>query len=388
MILLAFLFFALLSIFVAVPVAYFLRMKRIKSKPWRLKIDKTYLPSVSIIVPLHNEEKIVDLKIKNLLRLDYPKSKTEIIFVDDASDDKTKEILLRVESIETNSLIRVLEAKTHIGKSAALNLALKHATGEVVIISDADCFWSRDILKLALPYLADQGVGAVTGREILLNPKTSWVTKGETSYNSFVQTIRLGESKVYSSIIFQGGFAAYKRSCLEAFDLENDDSGTALNIVQTKHRTLIIPELVFYTVFPSGWKSMFTIKTRRATQLLRIWSRCFRLNLTQELVLPKRIFLPEVFLHFVNPILFLGLICCFILNLSFQPMFIAFLLFLLPVLLIPRGRLLLNELVQSQIILLIAMFSSASNKQFNLWQTTSESRSILKSELLKERDLI
>jgi cellulose synthase/poly-beta-1,6-N-acetylglucosamine synthase-like glycosyltransferase len=155
----------------------------------------------------------------------------------------------------------------HLGKVGCLNNALKQVQSDVVIISDVDCFWPSDILNKALGYLSDPSVGAVTARELLLNSADSWVTVGEQFYDSNIQAVRIGESKLHSTIIFQGGFAAYRRSAFKEFNNALDDSGTALDLVQTNLRTLLIPEIGFFTVSPTTWKNKVNIKIRRAGHL-------------------------------------------------------------------------------------------------------------------------
>jgi cellulose synthase/poly-beta-1,6-N-acetylglucosamine synthase-like glycosyltransferase len=338
---------------------------------------------------VHNEEKVVEFKMKNLCNLDYQEDKTRIFFINDASTDSTLEKLSSLirQSIKKN--IEVIDNKKRMGKSFALNNALKHVDSEVVIVSDADCFVLSNVLKVSLPYLSDPTVGAVTGREIILNSAQSWVTKTETSYDNLVQKIRLGESKIHSTIFFQGGFAAYKRKYLDQFDCETDDSGTALNIVQMNCRTLLVPEAVFYTVFPSRWKNKVIIKFRRATQLLRVWIKCLRLESRKKLLLPKRILFPEVFLYVVNPTLFIALILTFSLFFLEQPISLlvisAALLFII---LIPKGRTLFVETIQANVILFASLVALVLRKKFDTWKTTEETRSFLSQEVLKEKNLI
>lgn len=364
-------------------------MKHQALRPWKLDIDEAYTPSVSILIPMYNEERIVGLKLENLYNVEYPKDKIQVIFINDASTDGTLKKLLVLINRYKDLNIKVITSTKRLGKSAALNRALKYATKKVVVVSDADCFWSSNILKRALPYLADPRVGAITGREILLNPKQSWVTKSETSYNDFVQAIRLGESKIHSTILFQGGFAAYKRFCLKEFDCETDDSGTALNIVQSNYRTLLIPDLIFYTLFPSVWKGKIAIKTRRATQLIRIWAKCLKLQLNRKLILPKKIFLPEAFLYILNPLFFLALILTIFLCFLKQPSFLlAVPVVLMLVLLVSRGRMLLIETIQGNCILLIALVAFITNKKFDVWKTAEDTRLILEKDVLKEKCLI
>jgi cellulose synthase/poly-beta-1,6-N-acetylglucosamine synthase-like glycosyltransferase len=58
-------------------------------KPWNIKIDEKYQPLISILLPVHNEEKNIEQKLLNIQSVDYPKEKMEIIIADDASEDKT-----------------------------------------------------------------------------------------------------------------------------------------------------------------------------------------------------------------------------------------------------------------------------------------------------------
>jgi cellulose synthase/poly-beta-1,6-N-acetylglucosamine synthase-like glycosyltransferase len=276
-----------------------------------------------------------------------------------------------------------------VGKSKALNNALKYSTGEIIIVSDADCFWPSDILERALPYLSDPSVGAITGIETLLNPSTSWVNQTEVAYNTTVHQIRIGESKTQSTIFFQGGFGAYKRALLNEFDSLTDDSGTALNIVQKKSRTLLIPDAVYFTTFPSIWKSKITIKIRRASQLIRIWVKCLKLLFQGELALSKKICLPEIFLYIFNPLIFLLFIgVSFVLLLEHPILSVIFSIILFPIIIIKKSRTFFVEFVQDNFILLIAFFTLISNKNFFAWKSVEESRSSLTRDILEEKNLI
>jgi len=249
-------------IFAGLPSLYYLYMKHKASKPWNLKIDEQYQPSISILIPAHNEEKSIGLKLTNLCRVRYPREKMEAILVSDGSTDRTLDEAINFAKCNPDLALNVLGEKKRSGKSHVLNIALERATGEIIVVSDADCFWSPDILAKALPYLHNPEVGAITGLENLLLPTQSWVVETELAYNDIVHEIRLGESKTQSTIFFQGGFAAYKREHLGRFDEEADDSGTALNIVQQGARTLLIPEASYFTVFPGRWKGKILTKAR------------------------------------------------------------------------------------------------------------------------------
>jgi len=134
-----------------------------------------------------------------------------MIVIDSKSDDRTIDFVKDFAEHHPEINIKVLIESRRKGKSAALNFALKYCEGDVVIVSDADCFWPSNILRKAFPFLADPEVGAISGPKTLLNPQDSWVTKTEQAYLNSMNTIKVGESKVYSTLFFEGGFSAYKK---------------------------------------------------------------------------------------------------------------------------------------------------------------------------------
>ncbi len=383
------LFVAIGAVFLGSSGAYYLYMKRMAEKPWGLSFDAAYEPSVAILVPVHNEGKIVQLKLRNLSRTAFAPEKTRIVVVNDASTDETLEEVASYKKSNPNLGITVLSVQEHLGKTACLNLALKSVTEDVVVVSDTDCFWPPDILQRALPFMSDSTVGAVTGLEWFLNPHSSWVTVGEQFFDKTVQSIRVGESKVHSTINFQGGFAAYKRVILDDFDRVADDSGTALNIIQKNSRSLLLPEIGFFTTFPAALRNKLSLKIRRASQLQRLWFRCLSLMAHGKLRLPKRIAISEIFLHIFNPFLLVALSVVAVFVFAEIPATLAiFVLFLLPVLLVKKTRTMLLEVLQNNLILLAALSTFITNKGFILWKTVQESRLLITEEVLKQRNLI
>lgn len=381
--------FIIAAIFVGVPSAYYLQMKKWSTTPWKLDIDENYQPSAAILVPVHNEEKTIRLKLENLSKVKYPVGKIETVIVNDASTDNTLTEISQYTAHNSSLKINVFDSKEHLGKTNCLNHALKSVNADVVIISDADCFWPSDILLKALPYLSDPNVGAITGRELLLNPQGSWVTAGEQFYDNTVQSIRIGESKMHSTIFFQGGFAAYKRGLIDEFDCETDDSGTALNIVQKNSRALLIPEIGFYTTFPTVWKNKVILKIRRASQLQHLWAKCLGLLVHGELRIPKKIAIPEIFMHIFNPLLFVAICILSVFALFQYPLFLlTFVTILFLALTVRKTRIMITELFQNNLILLVALTSFLTNKGFRLWKTVQESRSLLTEDVLREKQLI
>ena len=130
------------------------------------------MPFLSVIVPVYNEEKTI-AKIVSLI--DSVKIDKEIIAVDDASRDKSREIL---EGLNLPCL-RVISHRRNMGKGASFRTGLKNAQGEVVIIRDADLEYNpQDYLKLIPPILnnqADMVLGPDLPRDIRVCACINWV---------------------------------------------------------------------------------------------------------------------------------------------------------------------------------------------------------------------
>jgi cellulose synthase/poly-beta-1,6-N-acetylglucosamine synthase-like glycosyltransferase len=350
---------------------FYLYLRKSFRNPWNLRIDKDFEPSVTILVPAHNEEDAIKNKLQNIKDVLYPKTKMEIIVADDGSTDNT---LARVrEFTEENQelQVKIVKSDKRLGKARILNKALEQAKNEIIIVSDADSFWPSDILAKSLHYLSDPAVGAITGLGVLNNASQSWITKAETNYLGMTSLIRVGESKISSTIRFEGGFCAYKKEAFEKFDDESgsDDSGTALEIVQHNFRTIAIPETIFYTAFPTRLAERVKVKARRANHLVRLWIKCFSLLLKKRLLLPKRIAVGEILLFIFDPIIFL-----FLLATSFAIVFTSplslFSLFLIVGVagLLVFVRSYFIEVVLDNLILIYALFSSFLGKRYISWE--------------------
>jgi poly-beta-1,6-N-acetyl-D-glucosamine synthase len=370
---LIFIFLVSSAVFLAVYGGYFFYVRHHAKKPWNITIDKKFQPSISILVPAHNEESVIEKKLNNLSKVSYPKSKIEILVIDDASEDKTVEVVENFIADHTDLNIRIVKQFPRAGKSAGLNLALSSSSNPIVIVSDADTFWSPDVLEIALPYLADPKVGAISGRGINENTGHSWTTKSEETYLNFTNIIRVGESKRHSTIRFEGGFCAYKKGTFKEFDREtgSDDSGTALDVVQHNYRTLLIPEVLFTTYFPVELSGKLKIKARRATQLIGLWSKCIKLMFKGKLNIPRSIAIPESMLFILNPLIFAIMLATTVGILILYPISYLSLIILLAVGgALVFARKLFLEVILDNFILLYALASFLSGRRYVSWQKT------------------
>jgi cellulose synthase/poly-beta-1,6-N-acetylglucosamine synthase-like glycosyltransferase/peptidoglycan/xylan/chitin deacetylase (PgdA/CDA1 family) len=132
-----------------------------------------YAPFVSVIVPAHNEALVIKNTINSLLASDY--DSYEIIVVDDGSVDNTSEIVR--ENFSTTEKVRLFSVPTASGKSAALNLGLRHAGGEIVVALDADTLFAPNTVRVLARRFSEPMMGAVAGNAKVgnrINIVTRW----------------------------------------------------------------------------------------------------------------------------------------------------------------------------------------------------------------------
>jgi poly-beta-1,6-N-acetyl-D-glucosamine synthase len=360
-----------LTVFVSSYVLFYGYIKYNARKPWNIQIDNSFEPNVTVLIPVHNEERNIEKKLKNIQVVDYPCEKIEVLLIDDASVDKTLE---KIENTIKNGFkfkFTLIRQEVRCGKAVALNNALDKATNSIIIVSDADTTWPANILKKALPYLADPSVGAVTAQGLNEKISESWVTKGEDNYLQLTSSIRLGESKIQSTIRFEGGFCAYKRMAFSKFDSEtgSDDSGTALEANQKGFRTILVPDALFYTQFPTSLQGKLKIKVRRATQLISLWVKCVKSLLYRQRSLPKRIILPEVFLFIINPIIFVFMAISTVGSIILYPLSIYSISILASILLgILFARQLMIEVVVDNLLLFYAGLCYLFGRRYVSWK--------------------
>jgi cellulose synthase/poly-beta-1,6-N-acetylglucosamine synthase-like glycosyltransferase/peptidoglycan/xylan/chitin deacetylase (PgdA/CDA1 family)/spore germination protein YaaH len=135
--------------------------------------DSSYSPTVAVIVPAFNEEKVILQTVTSLLASDHPPN-FEIVVVDDGSTDNTYRRC--VEAFADEPRVRVF-TKPNSGKPDALNFGALHTSSEIVIALDADTLFARDTISKLIRHFADPNVGAVAGNAKVgnrINLLTRW----------------------------------------------------------------------------------------------------------------------------------------------------------------------------------------------------------------------
>lgn len=360
----------LFVVFAGSYITFFAYLRLQVDKPWNFKTDKQFCPSVTILIPAYNEERNIKKKLQNLTEVTYPREKMEIIVIDDASTDET---LVKAHDFADNHpelSIKVLKQNQRRGKANALNRALAVSSNNIIIVTDADSLLPPEILQKAIPYMGEPTIGAITGLGRIKNPSQSWATKTEKDYLGFMSVWRLGESKLHSTLRFEGVFCAFKKNAFDEFDNESgaDDSGTALRVIQNKFRAILVPEAHAMAETTFKFRNRIKGKVRRAVQLNGLLFKCLKLLLKGRLILPKKIAIPEIFFFLFNPFVFVALICVTFMLVAYHPVLVVpLILVFCAISLVPKTRSYLFEGIFLQLVLFCAIIICASRKKFVIW---------------------
>jgi cellulose synthase/poly-beta-1,6-N-acetylglucosamine synthase-like glycosyltransferase len=198
-----------------------------------------YEPSVTVIVPAHDEEEVIGARIENLLALDYPEERLEVLVVSDGSTDGTDEIVRAQGAREPR--VRLL-AVPRGGKLAALNTAVGHSDREVVAFSDANSRWAPDTLRTLVRALADEDVAYVCGKLVLARPDG---TNREGAYWRYELWLRESESALGSITGGNGAVYAVRRADYVP-NPWGQDLGLPVESVKRHKRAVYDPDAVAY----------------------------------------------------------------------------------------------------------------------------------------------
>ncbi len=197
-----------------------------------------YKPMISLIISVHNEEKIIRDKIENALALDYPEDLLEILVVSDGSTDNTNSI---ASSFQDKRII--LKAYERSGKTACLNRAAADARGDILVFTDANSIFPPDTLNKIVRNFSDEKVGLVSG---WTRYRTQGSQKEEATgfYARLEKFIKESESTISSCVGADGAIFAMRRELYRPLeDQDINDFVIPLNVVDQNRRVVMDPNV-------------------------------------------------------------------------------------------------------------------------------------------------
>lgn len=215
--------------------------------------DVSYEPTLTVIMPVHNEARRIGAKVANLLALDYPREKMQILVIGDGCTDDTLE---RAQAAGQGT-VTVIPLAGRGGKAAGLNAGLERATGEIVVFTDAGIMLDRPSLRHLIGHFTDPQIGCVSGEDYIEGSET------EGLYGKLELLLRREEARLHSIAGASGCFYAQRRELCEPFRVGMaPDFLSVLNVVRQGKRALAEPLARGSMTATSSQKAEFTRKVR------------------------------------------------------------------------------------------------------------------------------
>jgi poly-beta-1,6-N-acetyl-D-glucosamine synthase len=278
-------------------------MARLRPRPTRADLE--HKPSVSVLIAAFNEEKSIAEKIRNTLALNYPRPLLEIVVAADGSSDSTTTI---VEAFKDDG-VRLLHRPERLGKSAALDRAVPHCTGDIVLFSDANTHYEADAISLLVQHFADHEVGGVSGRKIVIKDSARAATDGENTYWSLESALKTWESNCGSIVTADGEMFAIRRSLFPGLHrtIVHDDMYLTLSLVAQGYRVVYEPNATSAECASRTLLDEFHLKVRYASAGYQIVAQFPHLFAPVPSAFGLK-FLSHKFLRWTAPLLLLAML--------------------------------------------------------------------------------
>lgn len=220
---------------------------------------ETALPSVSLVVAAYNEASCIEEKIKNSLALDYPADRFELVIGSDGSDDGTDDKVKAVRDARVR-----LSAAPRAGKTTVLNRCIPAASGDIIILSDANTNIDANAVKKLVRHFQDPEVGAVCGKLTLFNKELQEYE--ESAYWTYESLIKFYEGKQGAVMGANGGLYAIRRRLFTQLPPSTivDDFVIPLRILEQGYKVKYDPEAFAFEETTEDYDKEFGRRARIA----------------------------------------------------------------------------------------------------------------------------
>ena len=239
-----------------------LKLERRSKQEARTVEDQPIWPSVDIILPMHNEAKVIVGTIQNLLTIDY--QDFSIIVVDDGSTDGSSQIVQRHFHEEPRVRLFLQE---NGGKSAALMKGMSFSRSEIIVSIDADTWVRPDSIKNIVSFFADKKVSAVSGHIKVGNRVNLLTDMQYVEYISIWDNDREILDVLNGILIVPGALGAYRSAAVQSVggfrtDVIAEDTELTLRLLHQGHVIRNAKEAVAFTEAPDDLKMFFRQRVR------------------------------------------------------------------------------------------------------------------------------
>jgi poly-beta-1,6-N-acetyl-D-glucosamine synthase len=197
------------------------------------------LPEVTLLIAAYNEEKFIEQKVEDCIRLDYPSEKLKLFFVTDGSTDRTPEILKAYPGI---SLFHLPERK---GKIHAVNRVMKFVASPITVYCDANTFLNPEAIRNIVRHYSDPKVGGVSGEKRIYSRSSDNASgSGEGLYWKYESFLKKKDAELYSIVGAAGELFSIRTELFEEIkeDMIIEDFYLSLRITSKGYRFAYEPD--------------------------------------------------------------------------------------------------------------------------------------------------
>jgi len=227
-------------------------------------------PDVSLLIVAHDEGARIGARLENVLSLDYPSDKLEIVVGSDGSSDQT---VARARDYETRG-VRVVGFGERRGKPSVLNDLVPSCRGDILVFGDARQRFARGALRALVAPFADPQVGAVSG-ELMLEDERTGIGAGMGAYWRHEKLLRSAESRIGSTVGATGAIYAIRRELFSPLPTDTilDDVVLPVRIARRGRRVVFEPGALAYDLAPRAAAQELARKVRTIAGTFQLFSR-------------------------------------------------------------------------------------------------------------------
>ncbi len=225
--------------------------ERIRGRTPMVRAD--YRPTVAVLIPAYNEERVIERTVRAALASDY--GKVRVVVVDDGSSDRTYELTKSAFAGEIAAARLLLLTKDNAGKAAAANFGIQHIQEELFVAIDADTEIAPDAITRMVPHFADTRIGAIAGNAKVGNRVNMWTRWQALEYITSQNFERRALDLIGAVSVVPGAIGAWRTSAVRAvgnypYDTVAEDADLTMSLLQAGYRVHYEDRALAYTEAP------------------------------------------------------------------------------------------------------------------------------------------
>jgi biofilm PGA synthesis N-glycosyltransferase PgaC len=225
--------------------------------------------SFSILVPCHDEEQVIEKKIRNCLQLD-PQLLKEIIIIDDYSSDRTIEYAKRARLDHNTLLVKILKNKSNRGKAGAMMTGLKVAKGDIIVMTDADVMLEKDCLEKSTRYFKDKTIGAICFSPDITSSSKEAAKRYVGAYEKVNRLIKIICSGIDSLAIAHGQAFLFRKDIdlQPSCEIRGDDVDYVNQVRKNGYKCKYAKDIFFHESIGGDMGMIWSQKERRCKAVI------------------------------------------------------------------------------------------------------------------------